>query len=392
MDIRPKLPRITSSPNLISSQYTFVVKHPGYGNEDDPLLQFVHFDEGLDYDLVIYACCIVAGNAWPLEMKNQKRIDKRPDGGKLGYVYLSRSKKPNEQEAIARPNNVHYPFTPTFDHWIFPHGDLPPPWQKVAISQPACTAGLSDDSRQATLTRDQTCRITNSYTALERAHIIPSSANRWYRANAMGLYTGPMGIDSMENSMALRRDVHHLWDKNMEIILLPKERENKYHLVSHALKPTRVTFKEIKKQYHNLECQDLYEIRREYLFARFAWSIFHANTVTIHKAGKGPYKLLLSVEDAMYPQTQVKDALPGQIPLPSLPRTDLPDSGPPSKKRSLSRSNKNRHYYSVDDQIIDLNPYSNTYTTRTTRTTRTTKTMRQLIIIPAGTIPSTIKS
>ncbi|KAI1658855.1 hypothetical protein F4813DRAFT_31566 [Daldinia decipiens] len=95
MSIRPILPPTTSSPDFLGSEYSVYIKHPGYGNQNGPLLQFVHFGEGLDYDLVIYACYIVVGNVWPLETKGQPRIDKREDDGKLGYVYLLLSKYPN---------------------------------------------------------------------------------------------------------------------------------------------------------------------------------------------------------------------------------------------------------------------------------------------------------
>ncbi|KAI0111744.1 hypothetical protein F4814DRAFT_423466 [Daldinia grandis] len=212
-------------------------------------------------------------------------------------------------------------------------------------------ASLDDDTRAATLNRDVTCRITNSYTPLERAHIIPSNENPWFKANAMGFYTGPGRIDSLHNSIALRKDVHYLWDK-METIPFPKKRADIYYLVSHAFKTCRASDLEIEQLYHNRECQELYDVSREFLFARFAWSIFRANTITLHTAEPGPFTLLLSAKGTKYPQAKVEEVmLASQIPLPTLPHSDPPDSGSPSEKRSLSRTSRNRWYYSVDNQI-----------------------------------------
>ncbi|KAI0111743.1 hypothetical protein F4814DRAFT_423465 [Daldinia grandis] len=105
MSIRSRLPPITFPHYYRSSERTVFVNHPGYGNKYDPLLQFVYYGEGVDYDLVIYASCVVVGNAWPLETMGQPRSTTRLDGGKLNYVYLSLSEKPNVQEAVTRPEN-----------------------------------------------------------------------------------------------------------------------------------------------------------------------------------------------------------------------------------------------------------------------------------------------
>ncbi|KAI0111454.1 hypothetical protein F4814DRAFT_422529 [Daldinia grandis] len=379
MSIRTRLPSPVSFPKGYSPpERSLFVKHPGYGNKYDPLLQFTHYGQGVDYELVIYACCVVAGNAWPLEMMGQTRNSTRPDGGKLTYAYLSLSEKPNPQAAITCPTNniltgsiyflhttepnLRYPFTPSFDHWVFPHEDLPPPWKNVDISPMPLdnSTWLDGDARPAALSRDVTCRISKSHMALECAYIIPTSENPWFKANCMGLYAGAAKIGSLQNSIILRKDVHHLWDINKEIILFPKRRGDTYHMVCHAFKTSRTGHFEIEELYHNRECQILYGISREYLFARFAWSIFRANTVTLLNGKEGPFTVLLSIGSARYPETKAKEfKLTRQIPpLPTLPHFGTPELEEPSEKRSLSRSNeKSRWYYSFDNQIeyLDAN-------------------------------------
>ncbi|KAI0113330.1 hypothetical protein F4814DRAFT_421468 [Daldinia grandis] len=383
MKFRPRIPPLTFPDNCNDgSRCLVLINYPGYAH--DSLLKFIHYGEGIDYDLVIYTCCIVAGNTWPLEMIGQPRNITRADGGKLSYVYLSLSRKPNVQNAVICPNNsiltkrsyflhniegdIHYPFMANFNHWIFPHDDIPPPWQAIPVFRHLSNELL--DNWAITISRNETCRITNSYTPLERAHIIPSSEHEWYRVNAMHFYSGA-NIDALENSLTLRKDVHHLWDKKMGIILFPRQHEGTYHLVSHAFKTCPASNMEVEQQYHNLECQELYNVRREYLFARFAWSIFHGDTVTLHKSKKGVYRLLLSVEDVEYPKAKVEDvSFTGQIPLRSLFYANLPDLGQPSKKRSLSRADKNsRGYYCISDQIIHLERDSNNSDTIDNETT-----------------------
>ncbi|KAI1463979.1 uncharacterized protein F4812DRAFT_444077, partial [Daldinia caldariorum] len=127
-------------------------EHPFYDGKYGALLQFGHYGEGVDYEPVIYACCVVMGNAWPLEMMGHTRIDSRLDGGLLTYAYLSLSNTPDTKQAIGLREHggilrepiyilhnleggvYYYPFTPSFDHSVFPHDDIPPPWQCVQIA------------------------------------------------------------------------------------------------------------------------------------------------------------------------------------------------------------------------------------------------------------------
>ncbi|KAI8956438.1 hypothetical protein F5Y11DRAFT_353827 [Daldinia sp. FL1419] len=360
MSLRSPLPGPLPYPNDYNQpERTIYIRHPHYSNKYGPLLQFSHYGQGVDYELVIYACCVVMGNAWPLEMMGHTRIDSRRDGGHITYAYLSFSSTPNVEEAIGihehsnllteqiyflhnLDGDEYYPFTPTFDHWVFPHDDIPPPWQCVEISGDFKELMFEKDISAETIYRDKSCRITKSFVALESAHIIPSSEEPWFIANCMGLETGHAGINCVQNLMALRKDVHHLWDKNMELILFPRLRHRDICcLISHAFKTRRVSHYEIEQAYHNRECQELRGIGRRFLFARFAWSIFRANTIKLTSAGFRELKVLVSGATPTYPEVNIQSITSlRELPDPTQPHYKRPPSGSrgASKKRARSKA------------------------------------------------------
>ncbi|KAI1661740.1 hypothetical protein F4813DRAFT_345606 [Daldinia decipiens] len=373
MSLRARLTSPATRPtNYTLEEATVYINHPGYENRYGSLLQFFRRGPGIEYDLVLYACCVVAGNPWPREMQQGRTIQAQADGKPPSYAYLSLYRDP-DKPAISRPDNgiltelsyflhvtdrgVQYPITPAFEHWVFPHGDIPPPWQGLDIS-PLLDDDISsvdDDSRASAMSRDITCRITKSHIGLEQAHIIPHAEDPWFRLNYMGFYATGQEVDNLKNTILLRADVHKIWDKN-EIILIPKKHENTYHLVSHAFKTKRGGHFEIEELYHNRECQELRGIRREYLFARFAWAIFNSRTVTLLNGKRGPFNILLSVSGEDKPRAEARTyTLISQIPHATLPYFNQPNSSRSSSKKR-SRSQANDHlgwYHSIGDNEIE---------------------------------------
>ncbi|KAI1465465.1 uncharacterized protein F4812DRAFT_438845 [Daldinia caldariorum] len=107
---------------------------------------------------------------------------------------------------------VYYPITASFDHWIFPSNDILPPWQHLdidtSVSDGYVLEGIDSD---AALYRDRTCRVTGSHSALKCAHIIPAEEQLWFNANCMAIQPDISDIDSLSNTITLRRDVYALW-------------------------------------------------------------------------------------------------------------------------------------------------------------------------------------
>ncbi|KAI1468547.1 uncharacterized protein F4812DRAFT_427249 [Daldinia caldariorum] len=248
---------------------------------------------------------------------------------------------------------VYYPFTPDFDHWVFPHNDIPPPWQCVQIGD---VDTVQTDIAAATLTRDdERCRITNSMTALDAAHIIPAAELAWFDANSMALDTGSGSgsgsIDSIYNRIALRKDVHHLWDKTWEIIMFPRLLYgDRCSLIVHAFRTRRLSNYEVRHHYHNRQCQELRNIDRRFLFARFAWSIFRSSTVRLLVAGSKELKLLGAETTAGYPRTNVKVVKSaGQLPRFTRNTNIRPPSGARASKRSRSGPDDARNIYDAEE-------------------------------------------
>lgn len=167
-----------------------------------------------------------------------------------------------------------YPVVPSFSHWSFPHGKLPPSWVRCAPPLTASdralprTASLTD----ATLVRDVSCRITNHIEGTEHAHLVPRGEAAWFRQNSMFQYASPPRpgtdpLDDSRNALLLRSDVHTLFDQR-RFVFVPKSSV----FVVHILPPGSSS--ELAAMYHNVQLQPLAAVAVEFLLARFAWAIF----------------------------------------------------------------------------------------------------------------------
>jgi hypothetical protein len=110
----------------------------------------------------------------------------------------------------------------------------------------------------------------------EMAHLCPRSEDEWFHMNEMHRYiydvqrprTG--AINDVGNVMLLRSDLHTAFDQ-MKFVFVPKlSSTNAQSIVTHLLAPSV----ELRRLYHNTELHRIGGIPREFLFARFAWSIF----------------------------------------------------------------------------------------------------------------------
>ena len=110
--------------------------------------------------------------------------------------------------------------------------------------------------------------------ASDGAHIIPSSETEWYNKSGLGLSYGSdavegtaldAGIDNNDNLVQLRSDLHHAWDRK-KFTFVPKQTEKDgSKVVLHCWD------EEMATGYHNIPLQGF--VRREFLLARFAWTL-----------------------------------------------------------------------------------------------------------------------
>ncbi|KAI0872388.1 hypothetical protein GGS24DRAFT_467904 [Hypoxylon argillaceum] len=264
--------------------------HPAYPNLVNPLLTFPAVDVagdgriGIDFDTARVACGIVACNRWDddayfaVKSHEQGKIIwtkiERPDDGVLcaDTIYYFVVDEPDHR----------YPVVPSFDHWRFPHGALPPLWAKLSIPDINRYIPPANDWDYDTVAhhRDVSCRVTGCFEGVKVAHILPFSHDLWFRSNRMDGYcriphvVNPIGDQT--NLLLLRADIHNLYDQN-RFAFIPKDAtcngpESIPTLLLHAILTKGSP--EISQYYHNRPLQSpIVGIRREHLFARFALSI-----------------------------------------------------------------------------------------------------------------------
>ncbi|PVH75617.1 hypothetical protein DL98DRAFT_643840 [Cadophora sp. DSE1049] len=133
-----------------------------------------------------------------------------------------------------------------------------------------------DDRTQSVLTsavrqRDIIYQITAHHTETEAAHLVPEHEKSWFLSNSMMEYNMDILLDpknlmrDLSNVMLFRSDLHSAFDSR-KFVLFPKMDTG---FVLHMLEPTP----DPGPLYHNIRTKEL-GCGLEFLFARFAWSIF----------------------------------------------------------------------------------------------------------------------
>ncbi|KAI1474030.1 hypothetical protein F4774DRAFT_355797 [Daldinia eschscholtzii] len=169
-------------------------------------------------------------------------------------------------------------------------------------------------------------------------------------ANHMNRYcsrSSHPSFDDVSNTMLLRYDVYKIFD-NKEFVFVPKADGEKLKIVSHVLQ-WKNQWDEIKTLYHNRECRQLRGIRREYMFARFAWSIFNNTTLGFLDSEPRIYNLSLRVvaEAGDPPQTTtVEITSKTQIPPPPF----LEHENPRESSKGGSKRRGRVGYFSVSQE------------------------------------------
>ncbi|MCJ1469132.1 hypothetical protein MMC07_007765 [Pseudocyphellaria aurata] len=208
---------------------------------------------GIHYETVRIACGIIAGNRW------DGYFTEEVDGTKLEFT--------------GNPSPFKYPIVPTFAEWVFPHNHLPSFWAaKDSRTWPSISPAASVASRVNS--RDQTCRISDAEEACEMAHMIPAQEQAWFNKNVMWRYSDRelQNIGTVNNMMRLRKDLHSLFDARKPVFVLKasSSHSNAANWVVHTMEYS----KDLQALYHNRPLHDITSISREFLFARFAWTLF----------------------------------------------------------------------------------------------------------------------
>ncbi len=220
--------------------------------------------EGLHHGTVLTACHIVSGrnDGFLAEEKGGTPIEVGFDDVLLGGNYY-----------YTVPNDDCYALFPSFQHWPFPHNSLPPTWTKLRRPRATRLTLMPAQSftAQAIVDRDLTCLLSGLGDILERANICPKEESPWFQSNAMGRYnlnrllTVDARIHDMSNATAMRSDIHKAYDKRL-FVLVPKDG----CWTVHFMEPTN----HLGCLYHNMPVNLHTDVGLEYMFSRFAWTIF----------------------------------------------------------------------------------------------------------------------
>ncbi|XXG99541.1 hypothetical protein Hte_005880 [Hypoxylon texense] len=328
---RPTLPPVGEQVKLLRH---IDIYHPGYPGMK-PLLSFNSSDNGgVDYTIVYYACCIVAGNIWN-DSEGRNHTKKHRNRTK-DDPYLSKTMKqvpmPIPDDDIIPPGHYFfhvpkiacYPFYPNFDQWVFPE-QIPKPWAYLQSRHEEDEPG-TDNGRYAEPSSEELlseppsgrdfpaepCRITGHPCGIELGHVVPKTVPEWFNINYMRDYSTSSSehndpLNDIENLIPIRKDLHHLFDHS-NLVIVPKRDRSRdtgalldtYSLLTHVLQPpgkSRGGDLMVLNQYHNLDCYPIKRVPMEYFFARFAWSLFNDKVILLLKdesAERTRFKLLLT--------------------------------------------------------------------------------------------------
>jgi HNH endonuclease len=256
------------------------IKHPCFSAKagSDKFLRFRTFDTetgGMHYGTVILACGIIACNrfdgvlttdqkgAQALELDNE---DVMPAG--TYYYHLQPPSNPVSDQPLSDP--YPYPIFPSFADWKFPHDSMPSWWTDEALHDVERVVATADVS-MAVLQRDDACCVTRSKDTLQRAHLCPKSEAQWFSVNDMQSYCALSSrVDDITNSISLRADLHIAFDSQVFVIV-----KKKGSWVANFFLPTSET----AQMYHNSKAIIHEQVRPEFLFARFAWTLFQMSPI-----------------------------------------------------------------------------------------------------------------
>ncbi|KAH6614476.1 hypothetical protein B0J18DRAFT_301456 [Chaetomium sp. MPI-SDFR-AT-0129] len=257
------LPPVRPFPEL-QARENILIRHPGYPTQD-LLLIFPrvdsealvpdHHDYGVHHGTVLVACQITAGNAFTnsylsLDKEGQQRVQTPLHGVLTEHEYY-----------FIVEGYPLYPIVPSFQDWEFPHHRIPEWWHPLHHNPNVTMA----------------CGVTNSSYAVEEAHLVPEEERAWYSDNEMEFYGwGPLrDIDNKTNRLPLRSDIRTVFD-NRWFVIVPKVFTTGSSIQQPPEYVTHIMVGEaweLWPTHHNTVVQSLHRCSREYLFARFAWTI-----------------------------------------------------------------------------------------------------------------------
>ena len=253
------------------------IKHPGYNDLGSTLIMLAGFDRS--FGTISAICAIISGcrNGYFSKSKDDNgearlrhELDDLLEAG-IYYYHV--------------PNDPRYAVYPSFEHWRFPHDDLPEPYTHrgpLAFSTGFLSTAVSQAPAEV-MFRDQRCLISWQRDYKETCHLCPKKELLWFQGNQMSSYNTNMflntddSVNDTSNMIALRQDLHRALDERF-LVFVWKE----HGWTTHFIKPT----KDLGRQYHNMPVTLSDGISTQFLYVRLAWAVFPLLSAFLFSAGK----------------------------------------------------------------------------------------------------------
>ncbi|KAI9679117.1 MAG: hypothetical protein M1829_001787 [Trizodia sp. TS-e1964] len=242
------------NPLVNTSVHSIRFRHPGYPPQSDLLLTlsaYDHLEGGLYHQTALDALSVVTGNM--------------PGGYLTSTLDGSPITFPPHRLLRLKDYWYHLPPPPATT------GEVAEDGNSSGIPQQAAQDIASSSFLEKIRSRDSSCRVSAYRSATEAAHIIPRQMQLWFTENNMDVFntnrnlTGTYIMDDMANGIMLRRDIHFVFDSK-EFVFVPKNNK----IVTHFLGQSE----DLGILYHNHATQPLKDTSKEFLYARFAYSVF----------------------------------------------------------------------------------------------------------------------
>ncbi|KAI8947903.1 hypothetical protein F4801DRAFT_488806 [Xylaria longipes] len=283
----PRSVQPSFSPRAVGGRRFVAFFHPAYPDPSPPLLTLAAVDyvregaqvvKGIDYDTAKAACGIIACNRFDddayFALKSSQggwaRFERPADG-------LLRANGDFTFYFVVDSPNWRYPVVPSFDHWRFPHGELPPRWASLSVpsaDDDNLGSGVGDRDRDGA--SEPLC-----FKETEFARIAPFSHLSWGDSNQMEKYCRRHGV-GVTGVSPLFTDIRRCFPPNLMDSIpdlygrdyRPNRFELHPELILHDVLDAAIHSRTVwRDEDHQNEPIRIDGIHREHLFARFAFHV-----------------------------------------------------------------------------------------------------------------------
>ncbi|KAI0115627.1 hypothetical protein GGR51DRAFT_503607 [Nemania sp. FL0031] len=197
--------------------------HPAYPDDAPPLLALAAVDvsrngrRGIDYETAKAACGIVAGNRWDQGTYFARKKELTGEQQRHTWVTVDRPRDrvlpagPNYYFVVASPH-YRYPVVASFDHWRFPHGQLPPMWARLStLHSISHVTGTRTSDSNSLIHNHNRPRDLSCFENSELVRVAPFSNKWWLESNQMERYYQRPIANNLDR---LCDSIHYACDRN----------------------------------------------------------------------------------------------------------------------------------------------------------------------------------